>query len=699
MVAAVSYSQPPQSIDIGKTLARAYAHWQAGQADQAEILCQQVLSVWPGQSNAMHLMGLMAHAYGKLDLAIAHLRQACQAPRAPAVYFSDLAEMCRQRGLLAEGEQAARRAVALDPNLPGAWNNLGIILQESLKLQESRICLQRVLALQPDNPEAHNNLGNTCKRLGLPGQAEQHWTRALALRPNYAEAYSNLANLLIDQGEYARAEDYARRAIEISPQFTDAYINLAGVETARQRYGDALRWLNALLSFAPMHAGGLAAQALTLKQLDQLDAALNAAQMAVAAAPDNPEAHNALGQVLQAHGRLEPALAAFDRASILPGTVRETSLLNRAMLLTEFGRTEAARAAFDEVTAAFPDSVQGWAGQIDLRRIVPDDPALARLQAALGQSDARSRADQTTLHFALGKAFMDLGDSPRAFEHFNAGNRLKRDTFAYDPGATSAWCAAIARTFTRDLMAAKFGQGDPSDLPVFVLGMPRSGTTLIEQILASHPAVHGAGELRQVQALVDELGAFPDSVRGLTAQQLARLGGAYVARVRPLAAGRRHVVDKMPSNFFYAGLIRLILPRARIIHCRRDPVDTCLSCYTKLFGGEQAFSYDMAELGRFHRDYQALMAHWRQVLPASHFLEVDYEAIVVDLEAETRRMLAFLGLPWNETCLRFHEAERPVRTASVNQVRQPLYRTSAGRWRAHAVQLGPLLTALGVGEG
>jgi hypothetical protein len=166
--------------------------------------------------------------------------------------------------------------------------------------------------------------------------------------------------------------------------------------------------------------------------------------------------------------------------------------------------------------------------------------------------------------------------------------------------------------------------------------------------------------------------------------------------VAPLAGGRVRLVDKMPSNFLYCGLIRLILPDARIVHCRRDPVDTCLSCYTKLFVGEQSFSYNQTELGRYHRAYQALMAHWRSVLPASHFLEIEYEEVVKDIEGQTRRILDFLGLPWDEACLRFHETKRPVRTASVNQVRQSLYSTSVGRWRRHAAQLRPLLEALGV---
>ncbi len=229
--------------------------------------------------------------------------------------------------------------------------------------------------------------------------------------------------------------------------------------------------------------------------------------------------------------------------------------------------------------------------------------------------------------------------------------------------------------------------------------MPRSGTTLIEQILSSHPMVHGAGELSILGTLAEKTGSFPSSVPTMAPERFGALGAAYLAQVAGRSRGRGRVVDKLPSNFLFAGLIRLMLPDARIIHCRRDPVDTCLSCYTKLFVGDVPFAYDLTELGRFHRDYQALMAHWRKVLPASRFLEVDYEAVVEDIEREARRMLNFLGLPWNDAVLRFHETERPVRTASVNQVREPLYRTSVGSWKTYAAELGPLLKALGVAAG
>ena len=361
----------------------------------------------------------------------------------------------------------------------------------------------------------------------------------------------------------------------------------------------------------------------------------------------------------------------------------------------EFGRTREAVKALEDAAEAFPNAPGILFTQTDLRRLEPGDPLIGRMHALLAR-EGISLADRATLHFGLGKAFLDIGDSEQAFRHYSEGNRLRRFTYSYDPAADERWMASLAEVFSPSLLATKADMGARSDLPVFVVGMPRSGTTLVEQILASHPMVHGAGELKRLQTLVDGIEGFPNAARDLTATQLKALGEAYLAFVEPMAAGRRRVVDKMPSNFLHLGMIRLALPDARVIHCRRDAVDTCLSCYTKLFAGEQAFAYDQTELGRFHCAYRALMTHWRAILPPSHFLEVDYEAVVDDVEREARRMLDYLGLAWDDTVLRFHETERPVRTASVNQVRQPIYRTSTGRWRKHAAHLQPLLAALNV---
>ena len=511
-----------------------------------------MLAVWPGQTDAAYLLGLMAYTFGNLDLAVSHVRQACEAPRAPAVYFSDLAEMCRQNGLLAEAEQAGRRAVALDPSAAGGWNNLGIVLQEALKLDESRICLERALALEPGNPQTLNNLGNTLKRLGHAAEAETRWRKALALRPDYAEVFSNLSNLALDQGEYERAETSARRAIELEPRLADAYVNLAAAYTARHRHGDALQVLDAVLAFSPAHARALAAKALALKELDRFDEALEAANRAALVAPASPESSNAIGSVYQAMGRFEPALAAYQRAAALPGPAQIDAIVNIGGLYMEHGRKAEARKAMEAAAKAFPDSPGVLYGQIDLRRFQPGDPLIAKMQALIAR-EGLSLSDRASLHFGLGKAFLDVGSSEEAFRHYHEGNRLKRTTFAYDPDANALWMESLAEVFSPALLAKRANAGARSGLPVFVVGMPRSGTTLIEQILASHPLVFGAGELRTLHALADEVEGFPASVPELPDGRLQALGEAYLAHVTPMAAGRRHVVDKMPSNFLYAG--------------------------------------------------------------------------------------------------------------------------------------------------
>ncbi|MDE1181861.1 tetratricopeptide repeat-containing sulfotransferase family protein [Paraburkholderia sp.] len=692
----MSQATPPGTMTIVEALQRAHAHWTAGQAPQAEQLCRRVLAAAPGHPDALHLLGLMAHAYDKLDIAIDCLRQACESPLAPAIYSSNLAEMYRQRGLLAEGEVAARRAVTMQPDLVSGWTNLGILLQESGRFDDSRECLERVVALQPEMPAAHNNLANTYRRLGRLDTAETHYREALALKPDYAEAHSNLAFLLSAKGRYDDAAAAAQTAIGLNPRLADAYLNLAETEAARHRYDAALRALNSLRGFAPQHPAALAALSKVLRKTERFDESLVLARQAVAAAPQSADAHHALGGVLQSLGNTEEALASYERAASLPGAVAEEAMTGRAALLLEAGRKDEALAAFDAALAAFPRSAQALAGRADVRKYQAGDPDFAALEAMLADGEHRPLPDRLTVHFALAKAYLDVGDNAKAFEHLDAGNRQKRATFDYDSAATSRWTQRIADIFTPELYARMKGSGAASDLPVFIIGMPRSGTTLIEQIIASHPQVTGAGELSAMRHVIDARGAFPDSIQSIQPDDLAALGEAYLQRVTPLAASRARLVDKMPANFLYAGLIPLMLPGARIIHARRDAVDTCLSCYTKLFGGEQPFTYDQTELGQFYQDYQRLMAHWRTVLPADRFIEVDYEAVIDDVEGEARRMIAFLGLPWDDACLKFHENRRVVRTASVNQVRQPIYTTSRGRWRKHADHLGPLLDALGV---
>lgn len=403
-----------------------------------------------------------------------------------------------------------------------------------------------------------------------------------------------------------------------------------------------------------------------------------------------------LAELNQDEERDEAALSAWERAILLsPDPARPATA--KANLLLDLGRIDAAAAAFERALLLGPGHGPALYGQASIARFRGEAPDAAALERHL--AGARSDDDRIHLNFALGRAYLDRDEPEPAFRYFAAGNGLRRARYRYDVGEDEQLLAAIAAAFPATLMARDPGAGDPDETPVFIVGMPRSGTSLLEQILSAHPAIHGAGELLTVKRLVlQDLaahGIFPGVAATLTAEQRRSLGARYLAETRPLAPAARRIIDKLPLNFYFAGLIRLMLPHARIIHIRRDPLDTCLSCYTTLFREPVRFTPDPHELGRFYRAYRRLMAHWRQVLPADRFIEIEYADLVAAPEVETRRLLTFCGLDWDAGCLRPESAARPIRTASRLQARQPIHRDSIGRGERYRAYLGPLIEALG----
>ncbi|MGA2127282.1 MAG: sulfotransferase, partial [Xanthobacteraceae bacterium] len=306
-------------------------------------------------------------------------------------------------------------------------------------------------------------------------------------------------------------------------------------------------------------------------------------------------------------------------------------------------------------------------------------------------------------HFALGKAFADLAQPERSFRHLVDGNALKRRRVRFDEAAALELMERIRAVFTVDLMREGRG-GDPSPVPVLIVGLPRSGATLIEQTLAGHPAVRGAGTRHDLGRIVGGLGGrgaptFPEVVLTLPDAAFAKIATGYLGGIRAAAPDARRIVDRTPGSFLHVGLIHLALPNARIIHARRDPVDTCMSCFATLFVDDQPYSYDLAELGRYYRGYEALIAHWRDVLAPGVMLEVDYEDLVDDLEGQARRLVAHCGLDWEDACIASGRARRPAQGATIHRLRPPVYRTSVGRGRRYGRLLGPLIAALGPGSG
>jgi tetratricopeptide (TPR) repeat protein len=361
----------------------------------------------------------------------------------------------------------------------------------------------------------------------------------------------------------------------------------------------------------------------------------------------------------------------------------------------QLGRTAEARAAFEQADVLAPDHPRYHRALAETARFTRgDDPWLLSLNRLAKGLPALPDDQKVELHFALAKACDDLGHYDEAFGQFKDGNAIQRRRVTYDETAVASFFDSIVNAFSPALMATQRGAGDPSNLPVFIVGMPRSGSTLVEQILASHPAVFGAGELVFMNDIVAAIPDYPSGVAELSGETLARLGQRYVERLRSLAPDAARIVDKLPPNFRHLGLINLILPNAKIIHVHRDPIATCFSCYSKLFLGGLNFTYDMGELGRYHKMYEALMAHWRAVLPPHALLDVEYETLVGDFEVEARRVVDFVGLPWDARCLDFAKTKRPVRTLSQSQVRQPLFASSIEHWRHYERHLGPLIDAL-----
>lgn len=482
--------------------------------------------------------------------------------------------------------------------------------------------------------------------------------QAVELDPSSAEAQDHAGGVLVNLGRHGQALPYFEAALRIKPHFVRAYNNLGAALVALDRSQEAVNWLERAVALRPDYTDARVNLANALEALDRYDEAQEQLTRALAVEPGEAQAYGKMGAIASMRGDMDRAIDALRH-----GLQRDGRSGRLYQLLATAGR------------------------------LTLDDPAVAGMQNLLSHIEELPLDEQIALHFALGSVYTENGRRDLSLEHFIAGNRLKRRFTEYDERATLRNFEDIAATFRSEAMRSLEGAGYLTDRHIFIIGMPRSGTTLAEQILASHPQVYGAGELSAFhEAVVD---AFAHDT-ALTPAVLQKLGRRYSDDVTTLAPSAQRITDKMPVNFRYAGLIHLALPNARIVHMRRDPVDTCVSCFSQNFADGQPFAYDLAELGRYYRAYEKLMAHWRSALPPGAMLEIQYEELIDDFESHARRLIAYAGLEWDPACLEFHRTQRPVRTASVAQVRRPIYKTSVGRWRGQEQRLKPLLEALGI---
>ncbi|MGC2047781.1 MAG: sulfotransferase, partial [Gallionella sp.] len=568
-------------------------------------------------------------------------------------------------GRYTELENCARSLLKPYPDSGIVWKLFGLSLQ--MQGKDALHAMQKTAELLSNDAEAHGNLAALLRARGQLERAVASGRRAVQIRPDFAGGHNNLGVILQDLGHLDEAAASYRRALEINPDFFEAYNNLGGV----------------------------------LKELGQLDEAAASYRRALEIKPDFAKAHSNLGVIMRELGQPDKELECY-RLALESDPLCSEAMLGVGQLCMSSGQMAEAEGLFRKALEINPYDLEARLLLAQVSKVKIGDENLAAL---VGMDDAARRIATPMpckkaifLQFALGKCFDDIGEHDKAFPHFTEGCKLKRTTFKYDAKQTTQLFNNIMRIFSRETIARLRGGGDPSRLPIFVLGMPRSGTTLTEQIIASHPEVHGAGELTDLLDIAqrDVAGkAYPHNIAALDQAGLVVWGADYVAGLHSRAPDAKHITDKMPANFLAIGLIHTMLPNAKIIHVNRNPVDTCLSCFMQLFSKGQEQTYDLSELGRYYVDYARLMGHWRSVLPAGAFLDVQYEDIVADQEAQARRMIAFCGLDWDDACIDFHNNQRSIRTASLTQVRQPIYKSSVERWRPYEKFLGPLLDELG----
>ena len=623
----------------------------------------ELVSRHPGNSAAVLLLAEARRRGGDNQAAATVFSELAAARPDSAAAQLDLGRALRSQGKLAEAFAVLTRAVDLAPDLAEAWRELSSLHAARAEWRECDAAYARYGALT--NQDGRCGEAAAAIAQDRLDHAQSLLRQELARHPDDVAVLRLQAQVAVKREDFAEAERLFTDCLRLAPGFSRARFDLAEMLHTQQKAEPMLPLLERLLALEPANLAYRALKAAAYSLLGQTDRALSILADLVVEFPDNQLVWMYYGHALRSAGRTEEAIGAYRRS---------------AQLGPQFGEV--------------------WFSLANLKtfRFTPAD--MDTMRAQLARADLPDE-DRWHFEFSLANALERAGDYAGSFEHYSRGNARRRAAVAYDPERDARLVERTRALFTREFFADRSGAGCPSREPIFIVGLPRAGSTLLEQILASHSQIEGTRELPDISAFARELGAwdtppvYPESVARLSRAELAALGERYLRQTRShRLLGRAHFIDKMGNNFLDAGLIHLILPNARIIDARRAPLAFCFSNFKQHFISGVWFSYSLEDLGRYYRDYVGLMAHFDAVLPG-RIHRVHYEDVITDLEGEVRRLLDYCGLPFEEQCLRFHETQRVVQTASSEQVRQPLYSDSVDEWRNFEPWLGPLKQALG----
>jgi tetratricopeptide (TPR) repeat protein len=672
----------------------------AGRFAEAGELCRRVLSTDAGEPNALHILGIAALQSGQAEEAVSHLQRAAGHDRRNPNLCCSLAGALLALGRASESRAALKRALSLSPAHLQAHYNMGLLELRQGNAAVARRCFERTLKLAPEHVDALNNLGVAQTQCGENEAAVANFRQVLSRQQKHANARLNLANALVELNRldeamvefdvllatapgaapvhfhHALALEKARRfieaiaayrrALDVEPRHVDAHCNLNRLLGDTGEFALALEHIEKAIELRPGDINLLKNAALTHSAMGRADEAIRLYEEVLETTPNDREAHLGVVAQLQNAGRFDEATRFIDRTSDSAGDPATAALLKSRKLVGQTSLTD-------------------------------DDIAQLRRQSGNVNLESWHR---TSLFMALGRFFEARGEFDAAFEQFAAGAALRRADYDYDPASHDADVDAIIEGLGKTVFDDLSGLGTQSTRPIFVVGMPRSGTTLVEQILASHGDVAGAGELPDLPYVFDQElpfahgGArFPRSFLNIRPEQAEAVQRRYLEHLRRLSASARNVVDKMPSNYLYLGAISILFPNASIVHCRRQAEATSLSIFFQNFTAYHPYAWDLYEIGRRHRSYERLIAHWQSLLRNS-ILHVDYEALVRDQDRVSRELLGHCGLEWQDAVLDFSATERNVRTASNWQVRQRLYAHAVNNWRNYEAHLAPLRAGL-----
>jgi len=722
-------------------LATAVELHKAGRLDLAVGHYEAVLAHDPENAAALHLLGVLNHQRGDQGRAIELISRAITLRPSFPAFHANLAEAYRALGKFDRAAGCCRTALGLAPEFVQAMNNLGLALYDQGRYEEAAKQFRAALQREPRNAATHNNLGIVHRSQSRLDEALAEFRAAVDCDPDFAPARTNLGQMLVDSNQAAEALPHCREAVRLQPDRAELHHNLGNalravgqglearaayleairlnpklVEAHRQlglllhrdgKFADAWPWLKQAAELAPDDPAGWEHLAELHDARDDFAEAANAWSRVVALTPRRPGPRVALGWALQEQAKLAEAGEQY-RAAIEADPNWAAAHLNLGGLAEEMGDLSAAEASYREARRINPRFALPYARLATLLRGKLPEGDLAALEDRLADPDLPD-PPRSHLLFALGQALDARGEFVRAAQCANQANALadlrnQREHRVYEPPEHERFVDRLLTAFDSEFFQRFSAAGSSTRRPVFVFGLPRSGTTLVEQILASHSSVFGAGELRltrrtfeDIPSAVGRAGPPMDCVAELTADTIAAIADRHLANLAALDKGLGdRIVDKMPDNYLYLGLLAVLFPRATFIHCRRDLRDVAVSCWMTDFRSI-TWANNAGHLASRFAQYSRLMEHWRAVLPVD-MLEVDYEQVVSDLPGVARRLVASCELEWEPQCVDFHRTARPIRTASVTQVRQPIYRRSVARWKHYESEFPELFSRLPVGN-